>query len=747
MKRAARWIVRHRLPLTAVLLALSAVCGLLSFQVPINADMTKYLPADSAMKQGMDVMEREFGSLSLPPTLRVMIENLPAEEEAGALEKLRAFPAAASAVLSGRKREEGTSYTLFTVTLSAPYRTPEALETEHGIPGAFPDRRTTVRNDDANGMEIPLFIYAVAGAMLLAVLFTFCASWAEPFVFLAVLGAAILMNMGTNLLLGSVSVTTHSISAILQLVLSMDYSIILINRFRREYGTERDAEEAMARALAGAFPSIASSGMTTVVGLLMLVFMRFRIGADLGLVLAKGVFLSMVCCLTLLPAGILFGRRAIERTKKPSIHIPTRALAGFGFRGRRAVAGGFVLLFFGGWYLSGLSGISYSLNQEDPIAEIFPKENQIVLLYGNRDEAAAGSIAQALEKQDGVNSVLSWSTTFGAERSAEEMTDWLGSALAEDGPFAGLAGGMADTEIPALRNGLSPETVEALYRLYGAVNGDGPVQRLSLEQLVSFLRRLSAGPLAGLLAGENAEEGLAQAEEMMAQARSMLVGPEHSLMMISTSLPVEAEETGAFLEALEKRLREDLTEKYYLIGNSVMNREMAQSFGGELLTITLLTAGAILLVVLLTFRNLALPVILVSLVQCGVFLAVAATWLLGFKMYFLALLIVQCILMGATVDYGILLAGCYRECRKREGVREALASACAQSVHTVLTSSLFMIFVTGAIGFSPAEPTIAQICQSISLGAAAAVLLVLFVLPGLLAALDRFVISSRSSNG
>ena len=401
MKRAARWIVRHRLPLTAVLLALSAVCGLLSFQVPINADMTKYLPADSAMKQGMDVMEREFGSLSLPPTLRVMIENLPAEEDAGALEKLRAFPAAASAVLSGRKREEGTSYTLFTVTLSAPYRTPEALETEHGIPGAFPDRRTTVRNDDANGMDIPLFIYAVAGAMLLAVLFTFCASWAEPFVFLAVLGAAILMNMGTNLLLGSVSVTTHSISAILQLVLSMDYSIILINRFRREYGTERDAEEAMARALAGAFPSIASSGMTTVVGLLMLVFMRFRIGADLGLVLAKGVFLSMVCCLTLLPAGILFARRAIERTKKPSIHIPTRALAGFGFRGRRAVAGGFVLLFFGGWYLSGLSGISYSLNQEDPIAEIFPKENQIVLLYGNRDEAAAGSIAQALEKQDG----------------------------------------------------------------------------------------------------------------------------------------------------------------------------------------------------------------------------------------------------------------------------------------------------------------------------------------------------------
>ena len=128
------------------------------------------------------------------------------------------------------------------------------------------------------------------------------------------------------------------------------------------------------------------------------------------------------------------------------------------------------------------------------------------------------------------------------------------------------------------------------------------------------------------------------------------------------------------------------------------------------------------------------------LVQCGVFLTVSTTWLLGYKMYYLALLIVQCILMGATVDYGILFTNYYREMRWDRGIKEALKETYQRSIHTILTSALFMVIVTGAIGFSPIEPTIAQICLSISLGAASATILVIFILPGILAALDRFVV-------
>ncbi len=741
MERAARWIVRNRKPILIALLCLSALLGVVSLGVPINADMTKYLPEDSRMKRGIDVLAEEFSGLSMPATIRVMFENLPEEEERAALETLRSLPHVSSAARTGRKEAEGNRYLLFTVSMDAEYRTKEALELERAIPAAFPERKPVVLNDDKNGMEIPLFIYAVALAVLLAVLFILCSSWAEPLIFLFVIGAAILMNMGTNGILGSVSVTTYSMSAILQLVLSMDYSIILMNRFRQEKAREPDPEKAMARAIARALPSIAGSGFTTIVGLLTLVFMRFRIGADLGLVLAKGVCLSMLCCLTLLPAVILFLWKWIERTGKRTPRLPTKTLARFNYRFRRALAVGFVLLFAGAWYMNSLSDISYSLNQRDPIAEIFPEENQIVMLTSNQDADAAAEIASAMEEEPGVTSVYAWSTTMGKERTPSEMAEWLRSMLGDGGTFAAMAGERTEGMIPAgWEERLNEETLRSLYSLAGMSDGRGDVERMSPEELASFLGRFASNPLMGALAGEDMAAALGRMDGMMDSVRGLLIGPEHSLTMISATLPVEGEETSRFLESLEDRLGREMSGDWYLIGNSVMNQEMKRSFGGELLTITLLTAAAIFLVVLFSFRNLAVPVILVSLVQCGVFLAVSTTWLLGYKMYYLALLIVQCILMGATVDYGILFANIYRERRGSAGIRQALEEACDQAMYTILTSSLFMIFGTGAIGVSPADPTIAQICQSISIGACAAMLLVIFVLPGLLAALDRMVI-------
>ena len=218
---------------------------------------------------------------------------------------MKALPYVSSVVLTDRKQDEGAVRTLYTVSTDYDYRSKEELELEHGIPGAFPDYQVTVCSDDTMGMEIPVYIFVIAGIILIFVLLILSASLVEPFLFLLVIGGAILLNMGTNLILGSVSQTTWSISAVLQLVLSMDYSIILMNRYRQEKEAGSLPEEAMERALKRASSSIASSSFTTFVGLLMLVFMRFRIGKDIGLVLAKGVFLSMLCCIIVLPGNAL----------------------------------------------------------------------------------------------------------------------------------------------------------------------------------------------------------------------------------------------------------------------------------------------------------------------------------------------------------------------------------------------------------------------------------------------------------
>jgi predicted RND superfamily exporter protein len=220
-------------------------------------------------------------------------------------------------------------------------------------------------------------------------------------------------------------------------------------------------------------------------------------------------------------------------------------------------------------------------------------------------------------------------------------------------------------------------------------------------------------------------------------AINQLLGKNHSLMMIETSLPFESAETTEFMDEISAYCSENLESDYYFIGNTPMSYEMEQSFDRELLLITLLTAIAIFIVVAFTFRSLSIPAILVLLVQCGVYLTMTVNSLIGYSIYYLALLIVQCILMGATIDYAILFTNYYRESRKTMDIKDSIKAAYEGSIHTILTSGLIMILVTGAIGFSPVDPTIAQVCQTISIGALSARLLILFILPGVVAALDK----------
>lgn len=165
-----------------------------------------------------------------------------------------------------------------------------------------------------------------------------------------------------------------------------------------------------------------------------------------------------------------------------------------------------------------------------------------------------------------------------------------------------------------------------------------------------------------------------------------------------------SQEMFSFLDELDAWCVGNLKGEYHLVGDGPMAWEMSKGFHDELTLITLLTAGAIYLVVALTFRNLLIPALLVLIVQCGVYLTVLATGLQGYSIYYLALLIVQCILMGATVDYGILFTSNYRDARARMGVAPALESAYVRSIHTVMTSGLIIVLVCGAIAMFGAIP-------------------------------------------
>ncbi len=212
-------------------------------------------------------------------------------------------------------------------------------------------------------------------------------------------------------------------------------------------------------------------------------------------------------------------------------------------------------------------------------------------------------------------------------------------------------------------------------------------------------------------------------------------------MILTTLYPEDSAETRAFITALSDRCQSLLTGDTWLIGASVMNEEMARTFDDELNRITLLSAAAIFLVVALTFRSLIIPLVLVMTVQCGIYLTMAFIGLSGSGMYYLALLMVQCILMGATIDYGILYTSYYRE--HGAACQDAVRGAYDGALHTILTSALIMIVAAGILGFVFANPAIGEICLTISRGAISATLLIVLILPGVLAALDRFVRRGR----
>ena len=891
MRRLTSFIVNKRNIILSAMLILTAVCAFLMPKVSVNSDMTKYLPDDSSMKQGISLMEKEFPTEKENYTVRVMFKGLASEKKTKIRDALAAVENVDSVVYDMDSSDYNIGeYSLYILNTKYGYDTEEEAAVEKQVKEKFSGYEVTVKNDDTSAPDIPLSVYLAAFGIILVVLLVSCGSYFEPVLFLITIGIAVVLNLGTNFFLGEISDVSFGIAAVLQLALSMDYSIILMNRYRQELKKTDGRKEAMANALCAAFGSVTGSAVTTIVGLLVLVFMSFKIGADIGIVLAKGVAFSMLCVFTVLPALILLLHNLIEKTEKKErakkAHKKglSSVLGGFSYRFRSVIAILFVVLFIVTGYLQSGTKTVYTLSEKDTIADVFSKDNTLVLLYDNTDENKIAEIASVLEKKDGVKSVVSYPTTIGKQCTTKEMANFLSetggnlqsdekmlnmvyyhyhtngktkpmtlsdfvgflsdtaaadpmfsdyidqaaaeqlaklkpltekSTLTASVPPAALAqtlGMDAEqvTQLFMLRYGTEytpdktmslyefvsfltdnvlpkPEyavmfddaakaklyqtkaiadavvsgkeftvkemaefvgkisdkfnenTVELLY-LYSASLKQGNAQStMTPEALVKYIDKLVSEPSFSSLLTAERKDVIAKAREQLDDGARQLKGETHSRMTVTTELPIESEKTSAFVKEIIELCDEKLSGEHHLIGNSIMVDEMESGFGREQLIITLLTAVSIFIVVALTFRSLAIPAILVLIVQCGVFITVSVLGAIGGSMYYLALLIVECILMGATIDYGILYTSYYREMRATLSVKEAIVAAYKGSIHTILTSGTIMVLITAVIGPLFGNPTIEQIVRTLSVGCASAMFLILFILPGILALCDKIV--------
>ena len=811
-RKLASFVVDHRLAILVVMLIAAAVSAFLMTKVEINADMTRYLAEKSAMKQGIDIMSAEFPAAQTVQTVRVMFDRLQPEEKTDILARLKKIPDVTDVVWKdGDPDYNRDGHTLYVVSTEADYKSLEMKAIKSALGRDFSGYDLVWHDDDVGIPEVPAWILLSGVAAILLILLVMCSSWLEPFLFLAGIGIAVAINQGTNIFQGSVSTVTASMASILQLVLSMDYSIILSNRFRQEKAVNPDRIAAMKAAVVNAYPSIVSSGMTTVAGLLMLLFMSFRIGVDLGVVLAKGVFLSMFCVLAVMPGVLIFCDDLIRKTAKKAPKIPMKALAVFSCKGHAVITAVFALLMAGAFVLQQQTDIVYTLQRDDPVAEFFPADNTLVLVYENPDESGIPAVCGMLEEDDGVKTVTCYYSALATPYTADEMARNLtgmreglelsgdilsmiyylrfaetpppdmtaaeflsflsahiaGNELFESymsteqremlsrlGDYTGLVNLLAGSDpmtpkqmaeaFSRFSPDLNESALELLFLYKSGLENSDPAWTMTLEELFDFLYgTVQHDPRFAPLLGDDAKAMLSAAREELTAGKAQLVGEQHSRMIITTRYPDEAEETFRFLDRLSSVCEANFGGKHYLIGNSSMNLEMSRSFGNEYLFITVLTAAVIFLIVSLSTGSFIIPLILVLIVQTGVFITVAGIGLFGNSIYYLALLIVQCILMGATIDYGILFTNYYVEHRRVSAVPEAARKTYEAAIHTIATSGLILVLVTSVVGRFFQDPTITAIVNTLSLGSLVAILLILICLPGILITFDRPVIRKR----
>ena len=371
------------------------------------------------------------------------------------------------------------------------------------------------------------------------------------------------------------------------------------------------------------------------------------------------------------------------------------------------------------------AGTSENAEEETVEGLVEEREVAVVEVAETREEPEPAKVAPVVDKEslEKLNKaeMLMAIATEGNNFDASEMHALLASLGAE----------------------MELRDIELAYLYNGITHFEDNSVRLSAEEIVKTLNdSIIENPRFASMVNDDIRSGVDNINKMVVENLGRLHGPNYSQAIIMTDLPKESDETSQFVDALAARCDGSLAGSHYLIGESVMMNEMRSQFGGEMRLVTLITILSIFLIVAITFRSLVVPAILVMTVMTAVYINVAVSGLSGSLLY-MAYLIMQSILMGATIDYGILFTNNYREARASECKVESIRRAYKSSTHTILTSGMIMTLAPLVMSLLIDDPMIGPILRCIAAGALAAVLLIIFVLPALLASFDRFVVRRR----
>ena len=738
MTKLARFIVDKRKAFYLIFLAAFLFCAASINKVEINNDITSYLPDDTETRRGLTLMDEEFVTLG---TADLMVSNIPLDTAWELSHKLEILPGISGVVFDETDDHYHDSAALFSVTFDAPEDDPAAVTAlqaaQDALAGYDVSVSTQVGRDESASLQKEMtVILLIAAAVIVVVLLFTSKSYMEVPVYLIVFATAAVLNMGTNFIFGTISFITNSIAVVLQLALAIDYAIIFCHRYMEERDNGLDPREADIAALSKAIVEISSSSLTTISGLVALMLMQLRIGFDMGIVLAKGIVCSMLCVFLLMPGLLMLFSRPIEATRHKNL-VPSIDFWGRGVLKLRYVLPPiFLVVLVAGAVLSGRCEYVFDTNDADfdnkpdwriadeKVTDTFGKKNTIAVLVPRGDYDKEKTVLRQVEALGPVTSAT------GLANIEVEDGRMLTDALTPR-QFSELAG--VDVELCRLlyqAYGLSVEE-------YGAIFQNPDDYAVPLIDIFEFLLEQKDKGVVDLTADQEEEVEDLRAE--LDLGLKQLRGENWSRLVFVADIPTEGEETYALLDQIRAIAQAQYGEDVILVGNSTNAFDLASSFSGDNLKISVLTALFVMVILLFTFKSAGLPVLLVLTIQGSIWINFSVPVLTDTNLFFLSYLVVSSIQMGATIDYAIVITNRYLELKASMGHREAAVASLSQSFPTVLTSGTIMAVAGFLIGGISTDATIGSVGQALGRGTVTSIFLVMTVLPQMLVLGDLLI--------
>lgn len=760
LKKIPEGIVKLKWVFLVLFVALSIFGAVMIPHTKINYDLTGYLPANCDSSTALELLKKEFDDKGMA---YVMVKDVTPEKAGEIKTRLEKVEGVATVTYVESINYKNNS-ALYTVTLKDYDSTAGAFDAVKGVIDALSDEKAYLSGQSAfsyytkleTEQSIMKLGIAIVVIILLVMLFT-SKTYFELIVLILVFGAAMAINMGTNFLfVNGISYIANLVALVLQLALSLDYSIILLHRYMEERDNGEDAKTATVTALTKGLPEILSSSLTTVAGLAALMLMTLSIGAEIGLSLAKGIVVSMATVIFFMPALLVIFDKPIQKTRHksfvPNVTKPARAIV----KARKVIVPAFLLIAILAGVAQGFNKYSFNYNSGSLI--VAPKKvieetgfgtlNSLVVVVPKGDAEKERQLVKYVESFDLIDKSQTTALatinvySFVDENATETLylTDMVTRAKLLE-----LINQIPEDSAPVfvikmIRKNVQDDDgwfAEYVHK-HVAEDADLNTVEVRLIDLLDFVVREKLNSLSPLLNGNEEIKAYLDQVKQISFAKANLESENYSRIMFNINGGVEDDDVFELVKTLKTGVS-DFYEERYITGESVVCYEMSEYFMKDNLMVCLFTDLFILVILLITFRNISLPIILILAIQGGIFINFAIPFLSKTSISFIGYLIISAIQMGATIDYAIVLTNRYRGIRKDFTDRyDAMAAATNAVFPTILTSGVILT-ATGFVMSMLSSGVVAQLGLLLGVGTLTSIIIVLFVLPSLLLVTEKVV--------